>query len=86
MLITRTSQATGVIRTMELPVTEEQLITLATTNSLIQDVCPELTDSQREFLLTGITDDEWDEIFDEYSKYHYERQPDAGCEFDDIPF
>jgi hypothetical protein len=30
---------------------------------LIQDVAPELTASQRELLLTGIDDEEWDRIF-----------------------
>jgi hypothetical protein len=31
---------------------------------LIQDAFPLLTTSEREFLITGITDDEWDELFD----------------------
>lgn len=85
MLITRTSQATGVVRTMDLPVTDEQLITLATTNALVQDIFPDLTDSQREFIMTGITDDEWDEIFNEYESWS-EKQYAIGSEFDDIPF
>lgn len=85
MLITKQSQATGVVHTLDIPVTEEQLITLATTNSLIQDVCPNLTDSQREFLMTGITDDEWEEIFNEYESWS-EKQYAIGSEFDDLPF
>jgi hypothetical protein len=85
MLITRTSQATGVTRTLDLPVTEEQLILWATTSALIQDVFPNLTDDQREFIVSGMTADEWDQIFGEYEQAHYERDGGA-CEFDDIPF
>lgn len=84
MLITRTSQATGITRTLDLPVTEEQLILWATTSALIQDVFPNLTDDQREFIVTGMTADEWDQIFGEYEQYHYERN--TGSEYDDVPF
>jgi len=85
MLITRTSTATGIVRTMDLPVTEEQLIMYATTNALIQDVFPNLTADQREFIVSGMTEDEWEQIFGEYENHHYQR--DGGsCEFDDIPF
>lgn len=85
MLITRTSQATGVTRTMDLPVTEDQLITLMTTNALVQDIFPELTEGQREFIMTGITDEEWEEIFNEYESWS-EQQNAVGSEFDDLPF
>lgn len=33
--------------------------------ALIQNAFPFLNASQREFLLTGLTDDEWDELFEE---------------------
>jgi hypothetical protein len=33
--------------------------------ALIQQVLPYLSPSEREFLMTGSTDDEWDEIFKE---------------------
>jgi hypothetical protein len=32
---------------------------------LIQDAFPTLTADEREFILTGITSEEWDEIFPE---------------------
>ena len=32
---------------------------------LIQEAFPELSDNAREFILTGATDDEWDEYFSE---------------------
>ena len=31
----------------------------------IQNIFPHLTPGQREFIMTGITDDEWDETFKE---------------------
>jgi hypothetical protein len=85
MLITRTSQATGVTRTMDLPVTEEQIVMWATTSALIQDVFPNLTADQREFIVSGMTEDEWEQIFGEYEQHHYERDS-VGTEFDDLPF
>lgn len=64
MKITRRSMMSGVIRTLDLPVTEDQ-IACWENGMTIQRAMPNLTDSQREFILTGITDDEWDEAFPE---------------------
>ena len=64
MEITRTSILTGIERTQDIPVTQEQL-TEWEGGKLIQDVMPELTPSQREFLMTGITDGEWDNVMGE---------------------
>ena len=61
MEITRTSILTGIERTKEIPVTQEQL-TEWKEGTLIQKVMPELTPSQREFIMTGIIDSEWDTI------------------------
>lgn len=58
MIITRKSNLTGIERTMEIPVTQEQLDAWEN-GALIQHAMPGLTDSQREFIMTGITDDEW---------------------------
>ncbi len=63
MLITRQSLISGVIRTMEIPVTDEQLEAWQS-GIYIQDAMPELKPAQREFLMTGITADEWDELPD----------------------
>ena len=61
MEITRTSILTGIERTQDIPVTQEQL-TEGEGGTLIQKVMPELTPSQREFIMTGIIDSEWDTI------------------------
>ena len=61
MLITNTSIATGITRTLELPVTPEQ-VNAWQSGALIQEAMPELTADQREFLMTGMTPDEWDDL------------------------
>ena len=64
MKITRTSIFSGVSRTLDIPVTEEQLREW-NNGMLIQEVMPNLSADQREFLITGITAEEWAETFGE---------------------
>ena len=47
---------------MEINASEKQ-ITLWMEGALIQDVMPNLTPEEREFLMTGITPAEWDATF-----------------------
>jgi hypothetical protein len=61
MKITKKSDLTGVEHTMEIPVTREQIHEWEG-GTLIQRAMPNLTNIQREFLMTGITDEEWDEL------------------------
>lgn len=62
MKITRRSQLTGKVHTMDLPVTGEQLIRVEQ-GEVIQSVLGHLSAGQREFIMTGITDVEWDAVF-----------------------
>ena len=62
MLIKRTSVLTGKVHEMEIPVTEVQLARWKA-GELIQDVMPNITADQREFIISGITPEEWDEQF-----------------------
>ncbi|GGA64608.1 hypothetical protein [Pelagibacterium lentulum] len=71
MKIKRTSMLSGKERTMDLPVTDEQFAKFEA-GALIQDAFPNLTDSQREFILTGSTDDEWDEAFGDEDEDDFE--------------
>ena len=64
MLITRISQVSGIQRTKEIDVTEEQLQQWQN-GALIQRVMPHLSDDDKEFIMTGITQEEWDTIFPE---------------------
>lgn len=62
MQITRTSQISGIERTMEINVTQEELDNWKR-GMLIQRAMPNISSSDREFILTGITQEEWDEMF-----------------------
>ena len=61
MLITKQSVMTGEKNTMLLPVTNEQ-IDRWQSGELIQNVFPHLTPSEREFLISGVTPEEWDVV------------------------
>ena len=64
MLITKQSPFTGKTHTIDIPVTEEQLARWRL-GTLIQDAMPNLTAAEREFLMTGITPEEWALAFGE---------------------
>lgn len=66
MLITRISPLTGKTTTLDLPVTEQQLMELNTPNRrLIQEIFPNLSSAEREFVKTGYTQEDWDYMFNE---------------------
>ena len=62
MLVGKKSQLSGKSHEMEIDVSEKQ-ITLWMEGALIQDVMPNLSPDEREFIMTGITPAEWDEAF-----------------------
>jgi len=59
MLITRKSIISGITRSLEIPVTQEQ-IDRHINGERIQIVMPHLTPDEREFIITGVTKEEWD--------------------------
>lgn len=59
MILSRRSPFSGKVNTMVLPITEEQLLSYENGDRCIQEVFPNLTPAQREFIMTGITEDEW---------------------------
>ena len=64
--VTRQSVITRKINTMELPITQEHLDMYETVGDiLIQDAFPNLNAEQREFILSGITPQEWNDTFGE---------------------
>ena len=64
--VTRQSAITRKMNTMELPITQEHLDNYDTVGGLlVQDVFPNLDVGQREFLISGITPQEWNETFGE---------------------
>jgi len=62
MKITRTSRLTGKTSVMYLDITKEQLFSWVD-GELVQNAMPQLSAEEREFLMTGITPDEWDSVF-----------------------
>ena len=63
MLVTKQSVVDQQFYTMSLPVTEEQLAAYENCEGLVQDIFPNLTLDQREFLMTGLTPEKWNELF-----------------------
>ena len=59
MKITRTSRLSAETNVMDIDVTEEQLA-LWEGGMLIQDAMPNIGSDEREFIMTGITPQEWD--------------------------
>ena len=82
MQVTRTSRLTGITRTLELPITEEQLIDYGR-GALIQDALWNLNESQREFFMTGITEEEWNQFvaITEDDDHDAADEPDMGNSF-----
>lgn len=67
MKIRKTSTHTGIPHTRDIPVTQEQLDRWQN-GELIQNVMPNISADDREFMLTGITPEEWDEFFGQEGK------------------
>ena len=76
MQITRTSPVSGVTRSLEIPCTEEQMAAYKS-GALIQVAFPDLTADQREFILTGITKEEWDVLFGETTELDGDKNEPA---------
>lgn len=79
MLITKRSMLTGNYHTYDLPITEDDLKTWQNGDGLIQNLFPDLTDDEREFLMTGVTREEWDIAFgdeddEEWEGYEYDHE------------
>lgn len=60
MKITRLSPFSGKTHTLDIPISQEQMDQYKSGNGHIQDIMPHLDPDQREFIMTGITKEEWD--------------------------
>ena len=92
MLISRVSPLTGLTNVLDLPVTQEQMNLMALPASqrpYSQDIFPDLTPDEREFIMTGYTTEDWDSMFGEDTEDcpHCGRNdmPVGACESDDCP-
>ena len=64
MKILRRSILTGRVHVRDINITGAQLEAWQR-GELIQDAAPDLTASEREFIINGVTDEEWSEAFGE---------------------
>lgn len=62
MIVTRTSIMSGKAHQMDLPITQAQ-IAAYNRGTLVQDAFPNLSPEEREFLMTGVTPEEWHSVF-----------------------
>jgi hypothetical protein len=65
MIIQRKSVLTGVVRTRNIPVNPEDMALWEAGYVSVQEAMPYLNDNDREFILTGITAEEWNTAFAE---------------------
>jgi len=63
MLITRRSQFSGKVNTMDINITQKQYDDFLQDTRPIQKIFPFLCPDEREFLITGCTPQEWKEMF-----------------------
>ena len=72
MKVTRKSPLTHEINSMDLDITAEQVIRWDR-GELIQDVFPHLTPDEKEFIQTGITPEDWNEMVGETEEMYDEE-------------
>lgn len=69
MIFKKVSQFTGNTNEMDIPITQSEYNIWVNrwwnveNRTLIQDIFPNLSPSHREFLMTGATDAEWNDLF-----------------------
>ena len=63
MKVTRKSGLSGITRTKILDITSQQMFDYEIGGKLVQHAFPHLSASDREFIMTGICDGEWEELF-----------------------
>lgn len=62
MLVSKISQLSGKLHIMDLNITVEQVDSYSSGKLKVQDAFPHLKAHEREFILTGITAEEWDAL------------------------
>ena len=65
MIVTRKSMLSGIERSIDLPITEEQIRRWNAREGYIQEIFSNLSADEREFIMTGISAEEWNDTFKE---------------------
>ena len=79
MIIKKISSISGKMNSMDIPITKEQYKDWQSGRTPVQVFFPQLSIDEREFLISGITPEEWDEEIggepDDFPlNYEYEQQ------------
>lgn len=69
MLITRKSMLSGIERTRDIPATQE-MFDRYNAGELLQNAFYGLSAGEREFIKTGISDEEWNELFQDIEDWN----------------
>ena len=75
----------GITRTLNLNITEAQLAAWQG-GTVIQTAMPQLSADEREFVMTGVTAEEWAETFDEEDEEESAPDPDHYPHGEDFGF
>lgn len=78
MWIKRKSVISGIERTLNIPVNPDDFIAWQAGLGSIQDLMPYLNDNDREFILSGITSEEWDEMFADEIDNEYDEMDEQA--------
>ena len=63
MKVTRRSIVSGKTHTKDLPITPAQYVKYIRGEGYIQDIMPDLPPEDREFIINGVTPEEWNNVF-----------------------
>lgn len=85
MLIKKYCAMSGTTNEMEVNITQEQLDKWQQGDELIQFALPHLSPDEREFLMTGMTPEVWDRLFNGKSEVAAEHAEAQGLKVIDIP-
>jgi hypothetical protein len=80
MLIEKKSMFTGLYHTRDINVTREELLLWEQSGRTVQSVFPDLSADDREFLMTGVTPEEWDAYMGREEDLECFMDPDAKGE------
>jgi hypothetical protein len=74
MKITMQSKLSGKTNTMDLDITNEQLVRYNMGIELVQTIFPNMSVDHREFLISGIIPEEWKDVFSNEQKEQQEYE------------
>lgn len=78
--MTKVDPLTNKVNTATLPITMTEYLAWRDGDMVIQKAFPHLTDDQREFMMTGIMPESWDELFTE-TETSKGTEPDEDAAF-----